>query len=46
MNASRNFLITNTWGYLNKTTNTYGGLIGHLQSGLAEFSGNLCRKTS
>lgn len=41
MNASRNFIVRNTWGYKNETTNMYDGLVGDLQSGRAEFAGKL-----
>ncbi|GJQ71807.1 hypothetical protein Trydic_g11493 [Trypoxylus dichotomus] len=44
LNVSCYYIIRNTWGYRNATTNIYDGLIGDLQSGLAEFADVLAKK--
>lgn len=41
LNATETFKIHSTWGYRNKTTSQYNGLIGDLQRGVAEISGKL-----
>ncbi|KAK9730316.1 Ligand-gated ion channel [Popillia japonica] len=38
LNVSGHFILRSTWGYRNVTTNVYDGLVGDLQSGLAEFA--------
>lgn len=44
LNVSGHFILRSTWGYRNVTTNVYDGLVGDLQSGLAEFAGNILKR--
>lgn len=41
LNISHNFIIRSSWGYRNDTTGQYDGMIGDMQSGLAEIGGKL-----
>lgn len=39
LNASREFIFHNTWGYKNASTGIYSGLVGDLQLGKADLGG-------
>lgn len=38
-NASKSYYIQSTWGYKDQTTGIYSGMIGDLQTGVADLGG-------